>query len=120
MNEPKTILYGIPQCGSIRKAKSWLEENKIAFTFHNFKKEGLEAEKLQQWIDKVGWEILLNKRGTTWRNLEPAQKEDLDQKKAFQLLLENTSMIKRPVLEIAGKSEILVGFDEEKYQEIFS
>lgn len=111
------ILYGIPNCDTIRKARKWLTENNIDYTFHNFKKDGLEQALLAQWIDTLGWEILLNKRGTTWRKLSDDVKATIDQDKAMQIMLDNTSIIKRPVLDNNGA--LSVGFKDEHYQSLF-
>ncbi len=113
------ILYGIPNCDTIRKAKKWLTAAGVEFQFHDFRKDGLESSQLQQWIDQVGWEVLLNKRGTTWRQIPAEQKASIDETSAIALLLEHPAMIKRPVLESNGLSQIEVGFSETRYSEIF-
>ena len=107
----KVIIYGIPNCDSIKKTIDWCNQNKIDFHFHNYKKEGLEQSKLKSWCGLVGWEILLNKKGTTWKKIanQFAEKQ-LTEKIAIELMLEHNSMIKRPVIE-NGK-EIIVGFYE--------
>jgi len=110
-------MYGIANCDSIKKARKWLTEHKINYTFHDYKKEGVDAEDLNIWCDKVGWEILLNKRGTTWRKLSDADKNSVDEDKAKALLGEYTSMIKRPVLVFSGHVE--VGFSEVAYKALF-
>ncbi|MDF7673497.1 ArsC family reductase [Acetobacteraceae bacterium ESL0709] len=110
-------VYGIKNCSTVKKALSWLEEHKIACQFHDFKKEGLSPETLAGWVRSVGWETLLNKRGTTFRLLSDEQKSNLTEQKACQLMLDKPSLIKRPVLE--GK-ELMVGFDEELYGKFFS
>lgn len=111
------ILYGIPNCDTVRKARKWLTENQIDYEFHDFKKDGLEQQLLEQWIDALGWEILLNKRSTTWRKLSDEVKADIDQDKAIQIMLDNTSIIKRPVLNNNGIFS--VGFKDEQYQSLF-
>ena len=111
------ILYGIPNCNTVKKARDWLSENQLNFEFHNFKKDGLDKNTLMNWVKDLGWEVLLNKKGMTWRKLTDAQKTDLDQDKAVAIMLENTSIIKRPVLDYNG--QIHVGFKEEDYQFIF-
>lgn len=110
-------LYGIPNCNTVSKARQWLTDHGIDYQFHNFKKDGLAPEKLEQWLDALGWEPLLNKRGTTWRKLPEEKKVDINRKKAAAIMLDNTSIIKRPVLEV--DDEIHVGFKEEHYQSIF-
>ena len=110
-------LYGIPNCDTVSKARKWLSSNEVDFQFHNFKKDGLNQETLEKWIDALGWEVLLNKRGMTWRKLPDESKADIDRQKAMAIMLENTSIIKRPVLDVNG--EMHVGFKPEQYQAIF-
>lgn len=107
------IVYGISNCDTIKKAKKWLSDNMVAYQFHDFRKDGLEAEQLEMWVEALGWEVLLNKRGTTWRKLPEEDQADLDSAKATRLMLEHPAMIKRPVLVTA--EEILVGFKPEEY-----
>ncbi len=106
-----TTIYGIPTCDSIKKTIDWFKKHKIEFEFHNYKKAGIEEAKLNSWCEQVGWEILLNKKGTTWKKVadEFADKK-MTAKMAIKLMLEYNSMIKRPVIE-TGK-QIIVGFDE--------
>lgn len=111
-------IYGIPNCNTVKKALDWLNDNKIAFTFHNFKKEGVSEANLKKWIAEVGWEVLVNKKGTTWRQLDEAtQKTIINEKAAIALMIEKTSVIKRPVVIL--KNKILLGFDEDVYQKNF-
>jgi len=110
-------MYGIPNCDTIRKARRWLDDRQIAFAFHNYKKEGVDAALLTGWVDRLGWEVLLNKRGTTWRNLSDIDKQGIDRNKAIALMCEHASMIKRPVL-IAGEV-IEVGFSAQRYAGLF-
>jgi Spx/MgsR family transcriptional regulator len=111
-------IYGIKNCSTVKKALDWLKENQIDFEFHDFKKVGISAEKLQEWSDKVGYEKLLNKQGLTWKQLDADTKATIiGEKEALQLLYAKNSMIKRPVLELDNK--IVLGFDEEVYQKLF-
>lgn len=110
-------LYGIPNCDTVSKARKWLTANNIDYQFHNFKKDGLEQQTLNRWLDTLGWEVLLNKRGTTWRKLPDEKKIDIDRVKAAAIMLENTSIIKRPVLE--ANNSIQVGFKSEQYETLF-
>ncbi len=110
-------LYGIPNCNTVSKARKWLTENNIDYQFHNFKKDGLDQKTINKWVDALGWEILLNKRGTTWRKLSDEIKADIDRDKAISIMLDNTSIIKRPVLDVNGTFH--VGFKDEQYPEIF-
>jgi len=111
-------LYGIPNCNTVKKARDWLAEHHITYAFHNFKKDGLARETLQSWVDRLGWETLINKQGTTWRKIDASDKENLNSERAIELMLANTSVIKRPVLEYTGN--LSVGFKPERYQDIFS
>jgi arsenate reductase len=109
----KTTIHGIRNCDTMKKARTWLESHDIEFGFHDYKASGIARETLEGWVRKVGWEVLLNRAGTTFRNLPEPRKRDLDEKTAIALMLEQPSMIKRPVLE-RGKT-LLVGFSPEKY-----
>lgn len=112
-------IYGIPNCNTVKKTLDWLNVHKVKYTFHNYKKEGITAAKLKNWSKQKGWEILLNKKGTTWRGLdETVQASITNEKKAIALMTEFTSIIKRPVIE---KDDIViaVGFDEKEYEKIF-
>ena len=112
-----TKLFGIPNCDSVRKARRWLDEHGIAYVFHDFRKDGLDAAQLAAWIEQVGWETLLNRKGTTWRQLPAAQREGVDGKRARALLLRSPTLIKRPVL-VAGQ-HLEVGFDADRYATLF-
>jgi Spx/MgsR family transcriptional regulator len=103
-------LYGIPNCDTVKKARAWLADNGVDYRFHDFKKEGVPTAHLDRWIAELGWERLVNKSGTTWRKLDPqVQAGVTDAKSARQLMLENVSVIKRPVVEWGTKAT--VGFD---------
>ena len=102
------ILYGISNCDTVKKARRWLDEQGVAYRFHDVRKDGLDAARLQDWIDALGWEKLLNKAGTTFRKLPDAEKEGLDAAAAKALMLDQPAMIRRPVVEAAGN--ISVGF----------
>lgn len=107
------IIYGIKNCDTMKKARAWLDTHGVAYTLHDYKATGVEKDKLKQWSDKVGWETLLNRAGTTFKKLPDADKEGLSEEKALALMLAQPSMIKRPVLEVAGK--LLVGFKPDVY-----
>lgn len=107
-------LYGIPNCDGVRKARKWLESTKLAHHFHDFRKDGLDQKDLQRWAKAVGWEVLLNRRGTSWRQLPEADRTDLTEARAMDLMLANPTLIKRPVIEHGKK--ILVGVDLERYE----
>ncbi|MBX2835681.1 MAG: ArsC family reductase [Gammaproteobacteria bacterium] len=107
-------VYGIPNCDTVKKAKKWLEAHDVDYEFHDYKKLGIDSASLKSWSKAVGWEVLLNKRGTTFRKLSDDQKSDLTQTKAIKLMQEHTSLIKRPVI-VKGMQH-LVGFDDEEYK----
>ena len=114
------IIYGIPNCDTVRKTLNWFQKHKIAYDFYNYKTNGVSPEKLKQWSKQVGWESLLNKKGTTWKQLDKKiQVVVITEKTAIQWLIENTSAIKRPLIEKADKV-ITLGFDEEVYKKIFT
>ncbi|WP_027058258.1 ArsC family reductase [Mesorhizobium loti] len=108
-------MYGITTCDTVKKARVWLEGHDVAYRFHDFRAEGLDAKRLDGWVGQVGWEKLLNKGSTTFRELAEADKQSLDEKKAKALMLAKPTMIKRPVLEVDGS--VLVGFKPEAYEQ---
>ncbi|MBU1977888.1 MAG: ArsC family reductase [Gammaproteobacteria bacterium] len=111
-------LYGIPNCNTVKKARTWLTENHIDTSFHDFKKQGVSEELLKTWLKQISWEKLVNRQGTTWRQLpDEAKAAVCDDASAIRLMLEKSSVIKRPVLEMDGK--ITLGFDEATYQTLF-
>ncbi|HEX2811486.1 MAG TPA: ArsC family reductase [Sphingopyxis sp.] len=111
-------LYGIPNCDTVKKARRWLDEHGVAHVFHDYRKDGLDAAQLQGWIDKLGWEKLLNKSGTTFRKLPDAEKEGLDAVKAKALMLEQPAMIRRPLVDADGV--LSVGFSADDWQQRFA
>jgi arsenate reductase len=114
------IVYGIKNCNTVKNALDWLKKNKVEFEFHDYKKSGVTASKLADWSKQVGWESLVNKRGTTWRQLDEAiQNKITNEKAAIALMVEKTSVIKRPLIEDNGKV-LLLGFDEAQYKAVFS
>lgn len=112
-------LFGIPNCNSVKKARDWLLENDISVEFHDFKKRGLDADTAQNWLKQRDWSELINRKGTTWRKLTDEQKQKvIDDPSALTLIMENTSVIKRPLLEQDG-TLLAVGFDATNYEDIF-
>ena len=107
-------IYGIKNCDTMKKARAWLESHGDAYAFHDYKTAGIEPDRLEEWCKKVGWEALLNRAGTTFRKLPDKDKAELGAKKAIALMLEQPSMIKRPVLDLGG-GKLLVGFKPELY-----
>jgi arsenate reductase len=108
-------LYGIKNCDTMKKARAWLEGRGRAYVFHDYKAAGIDRTRLQDWAGQVGWEVLLNRVGTTFRKLPEADREGLTEAKVIDLMLAQPSMIKRPVLELAG-GKLLVGFKPELYE----
>ena len=111
-------LYGIPNCDTMKKARAWLAEHGIGYEFHDYKKEGIDEATLRRWIDLVGWETLLNRRGMMWRKLPQEVRDSMDEQKAVEVMLETPSIIKRPVL-VLDDGSIHVGFKPEQYQALF-
>ena len=107
-------IYGIKACDTMKKAFTWLDKHGVAYEFHDYKKTELEAATLKRWVKQVGYEVLLNTKGTTWRKLSDADRDSVTEAKAVKLMLANLSLIKRPVIE--GDGVLLVGFDEAKYK----
>jgi arsenate reductase len=112
-----TTIYGIKNCDTMKKTRTWLEAHKVAATFHDYKASGIDKATLEGWAKKVGWDVLLNRAGTTFKKLPDADKEGITEKKAIALMLAQPSMIKRPVLEAKGK--LTVGFKPEEYKKLF-
>lgn len=106
-------IYGIKNCDTMKKARAWLDDHNVAYAFHDYKARGIERARLEDWTKALGWETLLNRAGTTFRKLPEAERGKLTQAKAISLMLDQPSMIKRPVLDIDGK--LLVGFKPEAY-----
>lgn len=111
------IVYGIPNCNTVKKSLDWLKANHIDFEFHDFKKKGITTDKLNEWCDIFGWETVLNRKGLTWKKLSKEEQEAINtQAKAIEYLKENTSAIKRPIIE-KNSHAILISFDEKTYTE---
>jgi Spx/MgsR family transcriptional regulator len=118
MKTPPVTIYGIKNCDTMKKARAWLAAHGVDATFHDYKMDGIDRTRLERWIGAVGWEVLLNRAGTTFRKLSDADKQGLSEKKAIALMLKQPSLIKRPVLEI-GSGKPLVGFKPETYAAAF-
>ncbi|GAA0850390.1 ArsC family reductase [Marinobacter szutsaonensis] len=108
-------LYGIKNCDTVKKARKWLDDQGISYEFHDFKKDGLSSDKLSEWEQAIGWETLLNRRGTTWRKLPDDVRDNISAQSAHDIMLENPSIIKRPVVEHDG--EVFVGFKADEWAE---
>ena len=112
MHQPSITLYGIKNCDSVKKARAWLDQQNLQYSFHDYRVEGLESPLLQKFIDELGFELVLNQRSTSWRQLADEQKRDLTPEKALQLMLATPTLIKRPIISIDDK--YFVGFNPEQ------
>lgn len=110
-------VYGIKACDTMKKARAWLDERGVAYAFHDYKVAGANRADLERWVDEHGWETVLNRAGTTFRKLPDADRQDIDRDKAITLMLAQPSMIKRPVLDLGGRT--LVGFKPDQYAAAF-
>lgn len=106
-------LYGIKACDTMKKARAWLDEHGLRYEFHDYKSAGIDRAHLQAWCNEHGWQVVLNRAGTTFRKLDEAQKADLNQARAIELMLAQPSMIKRPVLDLGDRT--LIGFKPDHY-----
>ena len=111
------VLYGIKNCDTIKKARQWLTQNKIEYQFHDFRVDGISNVLIESWLTQVDWEILLNRRGTTWRKLTNAKQDETDKNNCSDLMCSEPTLIKRPVL--AYENKFYVGFKPENYEGIF-
>lgn len=109
-------LYGIKNCDTVKKARRWLESNEVEYQFHDFRQDGLDIKKLTAWVENLGWESVVNKRSTTWRNLSDEEKEISSNAKAVKLLAANPTLIKRPV--VVKNKTLLIGFKEAEFQKL--
>jgi Spx/MgsR family transcriptional regulator len=110
-------LYGIANCDTMKKARAWLDGNGVEYTFHDYKKAGIDEPLVRGWVAELGWEALVNRRGTTWRRLPEAAREGLDAESAVRLMVDHPSLIRRPVLDTGEARQ--VGFSEDLYRELF-
>lgn len=113
-----TTIFGIKNCDTVKKARKWLDQNNIDHQFHDVRSDGLSLQQIEHWISETKWEIVLNRRGTTWRNLNPEAQKQVNADNVAQLLLDNPTMIKRPVLDQNGT--ITIGFKSDVYQSLFN
>jgi Spx/MgsR family transcriptional regulator len=112
-----TALYGIRNCDTMKKARAWLDAHDITYRFHDYAREGVDPQRLQDWVDELGWEALINRRGTTWRNLPAETREALDRDTAIQIMLEHPAIIRRPLLDTGQVRHL--GFSEADYARLF-
>ena len=117
LTEVKMIVYGIVNCNTVKKSLDWIRANELTYEFHDYKKKGITAEKLTEWFNVFGWEKVINKNGLTFKKLSKEEQQSINSpEKAIAFLIQNTSAIKRPIVEIEGKP-ILIGFKDEEYQQ---
>ena len=107
-------IYGIPNCDTMKKAMKWLDKHKVTYEFHDYKKWGVPEDDLEQWVKNAGWEVILNKRSTTWKGLSDKMKKSLNEYSSIRIMLDNPSSIKRPVL-VKNKT-LIIGFKEDEYK----
>ena len=112
-----TIMYGIPNCDTVKKARAWLGERGIEYTFHDFRKDGVNPVWLRAWVAEFGWETLVNRKGTTWRKLPEETRENMDEAIALAVMEEQPSIIKRPLLDMGTRH--VVGFSPDSYRQLF-
>lgn len=111
------VIYGIPNCDTMKKARKWLDGQGVEYEFHDYKKRGIDADRLRAWVAELGWEALLNRRGMMWRKLPEETRAGMDEENAIRVMLETPSIIRRPVLDTGDAR--LVGFSEAKYRDLF-
>lgn len=114
----RTTIYGIKHCDTMKKAFAWLDAHAVAYDFHDYKKLGVAPERLAQWCERLGWQTLVNTRGTTWRKLAPAEQAVAGAPDAVALMTSHPSLIRRPVVQTAS-GELIVGFDPDRYAATF-
>jgi Spx/MgsR family transcriptional regulator len=118
MGEAAITLYGIANCDSVRKARKWLAERGVDYRFHDLRKDGLDERQLRAWVAELGWQALLNRRGTTWRKLPEAVRDGIDEPAAVRMMLAQPAIIQRPLLDLG--SERRLGFSPASYEELFA
>ena len=110
-------LYGIKNCDTVKKARRWLEQHQIDYNFHDFRQQGLQQDAVETWLDELGWETLVNRRSTSWKQLSPQQRETMDRQSALAAIMQQPTLIKRPLLDTGSSRH--VGFSAGDYREIF-
>jgi arsenate reductase len=110
-------LYGIKNCDTVKKARRWLDQHNIDYSFHDFRGDGLSEVQAKQWLESLGWELLINRRSTSWKQLNPEQRETMDRQSALAAILQQPTLIKRPLLDTGTCRH--VGFTDKAYREIF-
>ncbi len=110
-------LYGIENCDTVKKARRWLEQHNVDYSFHDFRKQGLDATQLEGWLEELGWESVVNRRSTTWKQLDTSTRESMNAQSAAAIILQQPTLVKRPLLDTG--SSLHVGFSAEQYRELF-
>lgn len=113
-----TTVFGIKNCDTVKKARRWLDNAGVSYTFHDVREDGLNKSQVSRWAKSLGWETLVNKRSTTWKQLDDAVRQSLDDNSVIAVILEHPTLVKRPLLDV--DSQYYVGFSEKTYQSIFS
>ncbi len=111
-------LYGIKNCDTMKKARTWLDGHGVEYRFHDYRKDGLDRKRLAAWVDELGWETLLNRRGTTWRRLPETVRENIDRDAAIDVMLDNPAIIRRPLLDLGDRR--IVGFKADEYEALLT
>jgi Spx/MgsR family transcriptional regulator len=111
-------LYGISNCDTVRKARRWLEQHGVEYAFHDVRADGLDRDTVRGWLEELGWETLVNRRSTSWKNLDPATRDDMDESGALAAIMDQPTLIKRPLLDIGH--ELHTGFSADNYARIFN
>ncbi len=111
-------LYGIKNCDTIKKARKWLDNQGVEYRFHDVREDGLDSKTVDLWLENLGWETVVNKRSTTWKELSPAARDNMDNASALEAIAQHPTLFKRPLLDIGH--ELHCGFSAEKYQDIFN
>ena len=112
-----TVLYGIKNCDTVKKARKWLDENGVAYRFHDFREQDIEKKQVTDWVRQLGWESVVNKRSTTWKQLSAEQRDSMDEQSAIIAIIDNPTLVKRPLLDMNG--DYRVGFKAADYAAIF-
>lgn len=118
MHNDVIVIFGIKNCNTMKKAFSYLDDKEIVYTFHDYKKQGIDEDHLKKWCSALGWDKVLNKSGLTFKKLPDEQKQNLDETKAITLMIAQPSMIKRPIIEL--NDQIIIGFKIEEYDQVFN
>lgn len=112
-----TILYGIRNCDTVKKACKWLDQHNVSYQFHDFREAGIDKDRVAKWIDQLGWETVVNKRSTTWKQLSPSDRDAMNAERAITAIVDNPTLVKRPLLEKGA--HFSTGFKADQYEQLF-